>query len=193
VRAALKQGSPQNLQKTVASLEFTSSLSIPSNLAGVWRTAKRGRRAINKKSGLGNKLVNVIDQDVLQSLWLFGHYLLVLGIRLFKNSKCVTNDWISREEERDSPCNNWSSIGGKDVVKKCHQLMQQTIAFLEGAAVKHFVQYARVWVRNIAKIRSKTAIKGQFAAQLTQFLVAGLSRSLVLEHLHLSKALKTTD
>jgi hypothetical protein len=71
--------------------------------------------------------------------------------------------------------------------------MQQTIAFLEGAAVKHFVRYARVGMINIAKIRSKTLIKGQFATQWTQFLVGGLLGSLVLARLHLSQALKMRD
>jgi hypothetical protein len=39
---------------------------------------------------------------VSQSSWLFGHYLLVIGVRLFvKNSKCVTKDRISLEKEQD--------------------------------------------------------------------------------------------
>jgi hypothetical protein len=67
------------------------------------------------------------------------------------------------------------------------------IAFLEGAAVEHFVQYARAGMINIAKIRSKMAVKGQFAAQSTQFLVVGLLWSLVLKHLHLSQALTMRD
>jgi hypothetical protein len=52
---------------------------------------------------------------MLQSSRLFGHYLLVVGVRLFvKNSECVTNNGIFSEKERDwdfwdSPCNNRSS------------------------------------------------------------------------------------
>jgi hypothetical protein len=43
----------------------------------------RGRRALEKKSRLGNKLVNVFNQDVLQSSQHFRHYLLFISIRLF--------------------------------------------------------------------------------------------------------------
>ncbi len=56
-------------------------------------------------------------------------------------------------------------------------LTRQTITFLEGAAVELFVPYARVGVRNIVKIRSKTALKGCFAARRTRFLVVGLAVS----------------
>ena len=75
----------------------------------------RGRRSLEKKSGLGDKLVCVVNRDVLQSSRLFGHYLLIVSIRLFvKNSKCITNDRISLEKEGDwdfwdSHCNDWSS------------------------------------------------------------------------------------
>jgi hypothetical protein len=89
------------------------------------------RRSLEKKSGLGNKLVSVVNRDILQSSLLFGHYLLVVGIRLFvKTSKCVTNDRISLEKEWDwdfwdSPHNNRSSelddvIGGQDATRKRH-------------------------------------------------------------------------
>jgi hypothetical protein len=47
----------------------------------------RGHRSTNKKSGLGNKLVNIVNQDVSQSSRLFWHYLLVVGIRLLENSE----------------------------------------------------------------------------------------------------------
>ncbi len=86
----------------------------------------RGCRSLEKKSGLSNKLVSIIDRDVLQSSRLLGHYLLVVSIRLFvKNGKCVTNDRISSEKERDfweSPCNNRSSelddvVGGQDATR----------------------------------------------------------------------------
>ncbi len=90
-----------------------------------------GRRSLEKKSGLGDKLVSVVVHDVLQSSRLFGHYLLVVGVRLFvENSKCVTNDGISLEKEWDwdfwnSPSNNLSSeldnvIGGQDATRKRH-------------------------------------------------------------------------
>jgi hypothetical protein len=75
----------------------------------------RGRWSLEKKSGLGDKLVSVVNQDVLQSSRLFGHYLLVVGVRLFvENSEWVTNDRISLEKESDwdfwdSPRNGWSS------------------------------------------------------------------------------------
>jgi hypothetical protein len=99
---------------TINSVKFGGSLAYR-NARGHWST--------NKKSGLGNKLVNVINQNVLQSSRLFGHYLLVVGIRLFKNSKCVMNNRISREKERDSPCNDWSNklddvVGGRDAARK---------------------------------------------------------------------------
>jgi hypothetical protein len=132
----------------------------------------RGSWSTDEKSRLGNKLVSAVNQDVLQSSWLFGHYLLVVGVRLFENRECITNNRISREKERDSPCNNRISklddvVGGRDAARKHCRSMQQTIVFLEGAAAEHFIRYARVCVRNNAKIRSKTAVKGQFAAQLT--------------------------
>jgi hypothetical protein len=125
----------------------------------------RGRQSTNKKSGLGDKLVNVVDQEVPRSLRLFRHYLLVVDVRLFKNSKCITNNRILREKEWDSPCNDQSNklndvVRGQDAARKCCQSMQQRITFLEGVAVKHFVQYAHVCVRSIAKIWSKTTIKG---------------------------------
>ncbi len=75
----------------------------------------RGCLSSEKKSGLGNKFVSIVNRVMLQSSWLFGHYLLVLGLRLFvKNSKCITNDRISLEKEGDwdfwdSHCNDWSS------------------------------------------------------------------------------------
>ncbi len=83
----------------------------------------RGRRSMNKKSGLGNKLINIVNRDMPQSSRLFRHYLLVVGIRLFKNSKCVTNDGISREKERDSPYNDRSNkldnvVRGRDAARK---------------------------------------------------------------------------
>jgi hypothetical protein len=139
---------------TINSIKFSGSLAYGN---------AHGRRSTNKKSGLGNKLVNVVDRDVLLSSRLFGHYLLVVGVR--QNSECVTNNGISREKERDSPCNDRSSklddvVGGQDAARKHCQSTQQTIAFLEGAAVEHFVRYARVGVRNIAKIQSKMAVKG---------------------------------
>jgi hypothetical protein len=105
----------------------------------------RGHWSTDKKSGLGDKLVSVVNRDMSQSLRLFGHYLLVVGIRLFvENSECVTNDRISKEKERDSPCNDQSSklddvVGGQDVARKRHRSTRQTITFLEGAAIEHFV------------------------------------------------------
>jgi hypothetical protein len=89
-------------------------------------------RSSEKKSRLSSKLVSVFDQDVLEGSWLFGHYLLVVGIRLFvKNSKCITNNRIFLEKEWDfldfwdSPCNNQSSelnnvIVGQDATRKRH-------------------------------------------------------------------------
>ncbi len=53
-------------------------------------------------------------------------------------------------------------------------LMRQMIAFLEGATIELFVWYAHVGVRNILKIQSKTAVKGQFATRRTRFLVVSL-------------------
>jgi hypothetical protein len=39
---------------------------------------------------------------MLQSSRLFGHYLLIIGIRLFvKNRECITNNGISSEKEWD--------------------------------------------------------------------------------------------
>ncbi len=55
--------------------------------------------------------------------------------------------------------------------------MRQTITFLEGTAIELFVQYARVGMRYIVKIRSKIAVKGQFATRQTRFLVVGLGVS----------------
>jgi hypothetical protein len=81
----------------------------------------RGCRSLEKKSGLGDKLVSIVKQDMSQSSQLFGHYLLIVGIRLFvENSECIMNNGISLEKERgfwDSPCNDRSSeivdvIGG---------------------------------------------------------------------------------
>ncbi len=71
--------------------------------------------------------------------------------------------------------------------------MQQMIAFLEGDAVELFIRYACVGMKIIVKIRSKMAVKGQFAARRTQFLVVSLSQSLVLARLHLLQVLKTRD
>jgi hypothetical protein len=102
---------------TINSVEFGRSLAYSNT---------RGHQSRNKKSGLGNKLVNIVNQDVSQSLRLFWHYLLVIGIRLFENSECITNNGISREKELDSPCNNQSSklddvVGGQDGVRKRRQ------------------------------------------------------------------------
>ncbi len=88
-------------------------------------------QSLEKKSGLNNELVGVVNWDVLQSSQLFGHYLLVVSIRLFaKNSECITNDGVSLEKERewdfwDSSCNDQSSeledvVGGQDATRKCH-------------------------------------------------------------------------
>ncbi len=84
-------------------------------------------RSLEKKSRLGDKLISIFDQDVLQSSRLFKHYLLVVGVRLFvENGECVTNDGFSLEKERDfwdSSCNDRSSelddvIGGRDAMRK---------------------------------------------------------------------------
>jgi hypothetical protein len=94
---------------TIDSVKFSESLAFGN---------ARGRQSTDKKSGISNKLVSIVNQDVLQSLRLFGHYLLVVGVRLFvENSECVTNNRISTEKVRDSPCNDRSSklddvIGG---------------------------------------------------------------------------------
>ncbi len=54
----------------------------------------RGRWSLEKKSGLGNMLVSLINLDMLQSSQLFGHYLLIVGVRLFvKNGECLTKRW----------------------------------------------------------------------------------------------------
>jgi hypothetical protein len=64
---------------SIGSIELGRSLAL-GDAGGCW--------SLEKKSGLGNELFSVVTQDVLQSSWLFGHYLLVVGIRLFvKNSK----------------------------------------------------------------------------------------------------------
>jgi hypothetical protein len=85
---------------TIDSIELGGSLAY-GNAHGHWST--------NKNSRLSNNLVNIVNQDVSQSLWLFGHYLLVVGVRLLKNSECITNSGISREKEQDSPCKDRSS------------------------------------------------------------------------------------
>ncbi len=146
-----------------------------------------GRWSLEKKSRLGNELDSIINQDMLQSSRLFGHYLLVVGVRLFvKNSECITNNGISLEKEWDwdfwdSPRNDWRSelknVVGGQMRQKSVALTQQMTPFLKGAAVKLFVQYACVGVRNIVKIWSKTAVKGRFAARRTRFLVVGLAVS----------------
>jgi hypothetical protein len=106
----------------IGSVKFSRSLAL-GNACGC--------QSLVKKSRLSNKLVSIIDQDVLQSPRIFGPYLLVVGARLFaKNGKCITNDRISSEKEQDwdfwdSPCNDRSSelddvVGGRDATRKHH-------------------------------------------------------------------------
>jgi hypothetical protein len=113
---------------------------------------------------------------VSRSLRLFGHYLLVVGVRLLvKDNERVTNNRISTEKKWVSPCNDRSSklddvVGGQDAARKRRQSTQQTIAFLEGPAIEHFVRYACVGMKNIVMIWSKTAVKGQFCRSIDPIL-----------------------
>ncbi len=91
-----------------------------------------------------------------ESSRLFGHYLLVVGARLF--AQFVTNDEISLEKEWDFwdfwgySHNNRSSeldnvvVGRVETRKRCVDATQ-TIVFLEGAAVKLFIRYEHVDVK----------------------------------------------
>ncbi len=155
-----------------------------------------GCRSLEKKSGLGDKLVSVFNQDVSESSRLFGHYLLVVGIRLF--TQFVMNDEISLEKEWDfwdfwdSPHNDRSNelnnvIAGRDATRKRHVDATQTILFLEGAVVELFVQYSRIGV----KYREDTVKNGRKRLICRSMDRFSASRSLVLARLHLSQALKT--
>jgi hypothetical protein len=145
----------------------------------------------------------VVNQDMLQSSRLIEHYLLVLGIRLFiENNECVTNNGISLEKKWDwdfwdSPRNDWSSeldnvVGGQDATRKyCVDATNDCVP--RSAIIELFIRHACIGMRNIVKIWSKMAVKGQFAARRTQFLVVSLTRSLLLARLHLLQALKMRD
>ncbi len=190
-RAALNCGSPglsQNLWKRAASSGFTSSQSVPLNLAQVWHLAMcPGAGLWRRRVGLATSLLALLIETCRRAPSSLGTTSSSSASGC--SSKRASASWMTGSLWRKNGTGTSGTLlaitgavsSMMSLVDKMQQgsivLTWQMIAFLEGTAVELFVWFAWVVMSNINKIQSKMAVNGWFATQQTQFLVVGLAVS----------------